>query len=210
MTKGRLTCFLVAILLASCAHVTRQSPPGGDPVRVVGGTSVPRQDRTPSQKAGRSPRAILASLDTRPEYFNPTRSEAVEIGFILLEDAYVSVTVRDPDGAEIATIATREHLEKGRHVLKWDGRDRAGLVVPDEAYYPVVQAENGGGLAEVLDPLVDSGGISRDVTVADYSPESQTLTYSMLELGRVQIVSASQAGRCSITLLIGSRGQREK
>ncbi len=59
--------------------------------------------------------------------------------------------------------------------------------MPDEAYYPVVQAENGGGLAEVLDPLVDSGGVSRDVTVADYSPESQTLTYSMLELGRVQI-----------------------
>ncbi len=60
--------------------------------------------------------------------------ETARVGFDLREPQRIDVTVVNADGDEVRELASDLERQEGRFVLTWDGRDEAGLVVPDGAY----------------------------------------------------------------------------
>jgi FlgD Ig-like domain len=60
--------------------------------------------------------------------------ETARIGFDLRERERIDVTVANRDGDEVRVLASDLRRPKGRVVLRWDGRDDAGLIVPDGTY----------------------------------------------------------------------------
>jgi FlgD Ig-like domain len=56
------------------------------------------------------------------------------IGFDLRERERIDVTVANRDGDEVRVLASDLRRPNGRIVLRWDGRDDAGLIVPNGAY----------------------------------------------------------------------------
>ncbi len=100
----------------------------------------------------------LARLDVHAESeFDPTRGQRFKIPFDLTRSASAELRILSPDGERVRSLGGPLLLPAGRQVLEWDGRDDGGLLVPDEAYIPVliVHAE---GREEVIDPRGDSGG----------------------------------------------------
>jgi hypothetical protein len=130
---------------------------------------------------------LLSDIQIMSSSFNPSRGEKVRISYTLSDDAKVSVHVYDPDLGLIATLMGNELQKSGRQEAVWDGKDMKGEVVPDEAYFFTINAADLKGMQEVYDPTIFSGGIEHDIVKADIHPETNTITYLMPEMGRVQI-----------------------
>ncbi len=72
----------------------------------------------------------LASLSAHPNPFNP----ATEIGFGLLREAGVTLTVHDVRGRRVRRLLAGAVLPAGRHELTWDGRGDNGRAMPSGVY----------------------------------------------------------------------------
>ena len=97
-------------------------------------------------------------LPYKKNEFSPILKEKIAIGFNLSVESVVDVEIYTPDGALIRTLTTGASMKKGDHALEWDGKDKAGTVVPDEAYNIVLKATTNGKI-EIIDPRKTSGGI---------------------------------------------------
>ncbi|WP_296824459.1 FlgD immunoglobulin-like domain containing protein [Sulfurovum sp.] len=97
-------------------------------------------------------------LPYKKNEFSPILSEKIAIGFNLSVESVVNVEIYTPDGALIRTLTTGTAMKKGNHILEWDGKDKKGTVVPDEAYNVVLKAITIGKV-EIVDPRKTSGGI---------------------------------------------------
>jgi hypothetical protein len=85
--------------------------------------------------AGRTPAAPrLASAHPNP--FNP----ATGIRFDLPRPAHVRLAVYDLRGRELVRLVDGP-LDAGDHVVRWDGRDRAGAILPAGVYVARLGAE---------------------------------------------------------------------
>lgn len=76
----------------------------------------------------------------------------------LSQRAAVDIKLYTTDGDLVRSLASNQPLDPGDHVLRWDGRDDAGTLVPSEAYQPVVHARLDNGEEQVVDPRAVSGG----------------------------------------------------
>jgi len=74
--------------------------------------------------------------------FSPAQGGVFEIPFKLSKKADVSIRIFSPDGDLVRELKSRKMLKKGAHKLNWDGKDSKGRVVADEAYLPVIYAED--------------------------------------------------------------------
>lgn len=106
---------------------------------------------------------------------------------MLKEDATVTARVYDPDQERVATLLERQPQPAGEHSLTWDGRDAAGKLAPDEAYFFTLEAERAGGPREVYDPTVFSGGREQDLTTAVLDRDTGAITYQLPAMSRVRI-----------------------
>jgi hypothetical protein len=105
----------------------------------------------------------------------------------------VELNVYDPDFGLTRTLK-KDFSDSGEHGLIWDGKDMDGKVVPDEAYFFTIEAISLDGERELYDPTAFSGGEEFDITQADISPETNTITYRLPVMGRVAIRMGIQAG----------------
>lgn len=90
--------------------------------------------------------------------FSPILNEKFIIPYKLSRESVVSAEIYTPDGALIRTLTTGSIVKKGEGSLEWDGKDKAGVVVPNEAYNVVLKAF-WGLHSESVDPRKTSGGI---------------------------------------------------
>lgn len=125
--------------------------------------------------------------------FSPARGEAFEIPFLLHRAAHVSVDVYTSDGDLVRTLKARSALKPGRHTIAWDGKDRDGTVVPDEAYIPVLHAKLPGGTRVTHDPRRVSGGEVIDDLDVSITPD-RNITYRLPAPARVLIRVGVKAG----------------
>jgi len=137
---------------------------------------------------------LLSDVKTSKTSFNPGLGEEIAFYYHLSKPAKVSVQVYDPDHGLIRRLAAEKDVNAGRHTIIWNGKDPDGNVVPDEAYFFTVMAEDESGAKEVYDPTTFSGGAGHDITTADINLQSQTITYKMPEMGRVMIRMGIQGG----------------
>jgi len=144
---------------------------------------------------------LLSDVTTSKQSFNPSQKQETAVSFHLAKPAKITLNVYDPDLGLIKTIVDQQIVERGKQTFVWDGKDPDGRVVPDEAYFFTIIAENQSGAREIYDPTTFSGGEEHDITVAKINPLSQTITYKMPEMGRVMIRLGIQGGPLMNTLV---------
>ena len=119
--------------------------------------------------------------------FNPSRGERVELRYHLSRSALVTIKVFDPDLHITRVLTEKTQKDAGVQGEVWDGKDIDGKLVPNEAYFFTIEAEDALGSQAVYDPITFSGGEPFDLGQAQFDRESGTLTYKLSQPSRVLI-----------------------
>ncbi len=135
--------------------------------------------------------------------FNPSQREQVKVAYQLSRDAAVTVKVFDADFELVRILADKAQRKAGDHSEAWDGRDLDGKIVPNEAYFFTIEAEDpSSGETSVYDPTTFSGGEAFDIGAAKFDRASGTLTYRLPQPARVLIrLGITQGGPLLRTLV---------
>jgi hypothetical protein len=137
---------------------------------------------------------LLKDVSLSQSSFNPSRDQKIVLSYWLSKSALVLVNVYDPDHGLINTIAGEKFMEAGQQSIAWDGKDMEGQIVPDEAYFFTLIAEDKSGNMEIYDPTTFSGGRENDIIEAGIDPRHHTIDYSLPEMGRVMIRMGIRGG----------------
>lgn len=117
--------------------------------------------------------------------FNPSRGDKLECRYNLSRDARVTVKVFDADQQLVRTIISDSPRKPGQNTEIWDGKDLDGAVVPNEAYFFNIEAEDSQDQRIVYDPVVFSGGESADLTHGQFDHDNGTISYKLSQPSRV-------------------------
>jgi hypothetical protein len=117
--------------------------------------------------------------------FNPAHGDKMDVRYSLSREARMTVNVFDADQQLVRTLASNSPRRAGQNKETWDGKDLDGMVVPNEAYFFCLEAEDSSGHKVVYDPLTFSGGESADLTQGQFSRENGTLSYQLSQPSRV-------------------------
>jgi len=90
--------------------------------------------------------------------FSPALEKTIGIKFAIDSDSTVSLSMHGPDGEAVKQLIDQKTFKKGIQTISWDGKDDDGVVVPDEAWAPVLTVVNSEGAIIVDDPRRYSGG----------------------------------------------------
>ncbi len=131
--------------------------------------------------------------------FSPTRKQGFEIPFTLNTKALVTIDIYTPDNNKIRTISSKKDLDKGKNVLSWDGKDDAGVIVPDEAYTVVLKAKTK-AKTTVIDPRSYSGGEIETNLQTKVTLDGKTI-YNLSKPSRVLIRAGIKDGPMMRSLL---------
>lgn len=137
---------------------------------------------------------LISKVAISKPSFNPSQHEDTVLNFSLSRPAKVSIRVYDPDQTQIDDLMANKQMAAGTHTVEWDGKDIDNGIVPDEAYFFTIVAEDDSGKKEIYDPTTFSGGEEYDITQVDIDPDSYTITYTMPEMGRVMVRVGIQGG----------------
>ncbi len=77
--------------------------------------------------------------------FNPANDETAEINFELSQPASVILEIYPERGGELLYSQATEFSDAGAHVIYWDGKDKDGNLVVDEAYEFVLRGGSAAG-----------------------------------------------------------------
>lgn len=194
--KINVIIFLLC-LVSACASQTSVKEPAQSPMPTV--SEMPAQVPDKPLLPLKTPLKplfgkILSEISLSKSSFNPSQGEEIALSYTLLKPAKVTVNIYDPDLGLINTIPGQKTFEPGKQIFIWDGKDTDGNVVPDEAYFFTLIADDDSGAQEIYDPTTFSGGEEHDITKADIDPQNHTITYKMPEMGRVMIRMGIQGG----------------
>ncbi len=142
----------------------------------------------PAGSFAESPQAIRAVAAT-PGFFNPTAGQQAAVSFELARPGRLLVTLLDRDRVQVRRLA-EEDAAAGSQRMTWDGRDDAGVVVPDEAYTVRIELAHADG-TEVYDPAAEFVPVLETPAAAEYSRVRATLSYRLARPSRVHV----QAGQ---------------
>jgi hypothetical protein len=143
----------------------------------------------------------ISDINVRPQVFNPTGGQTTSIYYRLLRSADVSVRIFDSDHFLIATLQENRSSPAGANRVNWNGRDESGVVVPDEAYYFVIEAKDEDGRETTYDPTLFSGGEKLGVAPPVVDREETVVRYSLSKPARVRIRAGVHDGPLSKTIL---------
>jgi hypothetical protein len=121
--------------------------------------------------------------------FNPSRKDKVDFCYNLSRDALVTIKVFDADQQLVQTLASNSQRKSGPNKETWNGKDLDGMVVPNEAYFFNIEAEDSSNRKIVYDPVTFSGGESADISQGQFSRETGTLNYQLSQPSRVLLRS---------------------
>jgi FlgD Ig-like domain len=117
--------------------------------------------------------------------FNPARGDKLECRYNLSRDARVTVKVFDADRQLVQTLTSSGPRTSGQNKEIWDGKDLDGMVVPNEAYFFNIEAEDSENNRVVYDPLTFSGGESADLSHGQFDHDNGTISYKLSQPSRV-------------------------
>ena len=129
---------------------------------------------------------------SRP-FFNPSLGEHITVAFTLAEAGRVDVLIVDRDGFPVRQLAQKRSLPAGKVTLEWDGRDRSGQVVADEAWSLKIDADTASGTSTYF-PADAPPPQMVSVDADSYSPAASILRYTLPVASRVHMQAGSSAG----------------
>lgn len=148
-----LFCIVSVLILASCATFRKTPFVGQAPLKIE-------------------------EVKINPEFFNPTLEEKVKIYYRLSKDAKVTLQIFDPDGGIITNLISNGRREKGLNYEIWDGKDFDKVVVPDQAYFFTIEAEDESKNRVTYDPTTFSGGQEVDIVDVAHDREAGTISFN--------------------------------
>lgn len=135
--------------------------------------------------------------------FSPSRSESFELSVSIpkpKKTKKVTVDIYTSDNDLIRTLELNTFERKKYHyVVAWDGKDENGVVVPDEAYIPVVTQTLKSDKTVIIDRRKDSGG--EEVYDFEKNIRSGSIEYSLPENSRVLVRTGVQNGAMLKTVI---------
>ena len=155
--------------------------------------------QAPNKKSVAQPRPssqalAISGVAISSSSFNPSRKDKVTLTYTLSRDARVSVKVFDPDRQLVRTLSTGVLRKAGQVSESWNGTDLDGRVVPNEAYFFTIEAQDSSGNKVVYDPVTFSGGEFGNVTRGNLDREAGTMTYKLSQPSRVLFRAGMAAG----------------
>jgi len=118
--------------------------------------------------------------------FNPLKGEEVTISWHISRSSKALVQIFDPDMCLVRELVSADTGNPGIIHVTWDGRDLEGNIVPDEAYFFTIEAnEYRGGLTH-YDPVTFSGEENFDFPV-EFDSSKEIITYELLKDSRILI-----------------------
>lgn len=158
-------------------------------------TTVNKKTETVSSSEG----TTLQFIASNSVEFSPNRRENFKIPFTLSQPASeIELQIFTSDGDLVRTITKAGDFNAGQHAFDWDGKDDAGVVVPDEAYVPVLKATFDKGVVK-LDPRDTSGGEQVDEVKVQITP-SRDISYYLPASSRVLVRTGIKGGAMLRTL----------
>ncbi|MEO6351042.1 MAG: N-acetylmuramoyl-L-alanine amidase [Candidatus Limnocylindrales bacterium] len=108
---------------------------------------------TPASVAAGTGTTVSVSVAGSPFYPNGDgKREKVTVSVSLSAAAYAQVDVLDFDGALVKALLPSQARAPGRLTVKWNGRDDAGVIVPDGPYmFRAMATPTSGGSAETVE-----------------------------------------------------------
>jgi len=157
---------------------------------------------TPGTPAPAPPPAVrlLDGVAVQPRSFDPSTGGTVQVSYTLAGDARVTVSIYGPNRELVARPVADEPRAAGDHREAWDGRDATGAIVPDEAYYPVVEAASVDGV-DVYDPVATSGGERVNPSDIHFKAREGLISYVLPEPSRVLVRAGLDQGPMLATIV---------
>jgi hypothetical protein len=125
--------------------------------------------------------------------FAPARGETFLIPIRLEKPASLEISIFTSDGDLVRTLRTEQVLKPGTHTLTWDGKDKDGVIVPNEAYVPVLKFKQAGGKEQSIDPRDTSGGEVVENLHVQITP-TKDISYFLPTASRVLIRAGIKGG----------------
>ncbi len=137
--------------------------------------------------------AVIQNPSMSSLEFTPVAGQSVSLAFRLTKPGRCLLVISDRDGVEMARVeAASASLKPGSRSLSWDGKDRQGSYVADEAY-TLALACSGKGWSETWDP---ASGFVPEVQLirrVKYNSQDGILTYHLDHLSRVHFQASLKA-----------------
>ncbi|HVT05224.1 MAG TPA: hypothetical protein VHL58_17815 [Thermoanaerobaculia bacterium] len=76
-------------------------------------------------------------------FFSPSLGAQTHITVTCVRSGTLTAHILDRDGFPTRTLATKRAVRAGKTLLSWDGKDEAGVIVPDEAYSLWIELKHG-------------------------------------------------------------------
>lgn len=156
-------------------------------------TSPPAREPEPAPAPAAEIGHLLDGVQVHPWSFDPSVGDSAEIAYTLAAPARVTVSIYGPNHELVARPAADQPRRAGRHREAWDGRDASGAVVPDEAYYPVIEAVSETGVHR-HDPVASSGGERVNPRDIHFRPDEDLISYVLPEPCRVLVRAGLDPG----------------
>ncbi|MEO0444186.1 MAG: FlgD immunoglobulin-like domain containing protein, partial [Pseudomonadota bacterium] len=89
--------------------------------------------------------------------FNPSSGKIFELPIKITEPGKIEVSLYTADGDLVRTLSDGKQEKAGVYPITWDGKDQNKVIVPNEAYTPVVKLVND-KTTHIYDSRKTSGG----------------------------------------------------
>ena len=114
------------------------------------------------------------------------------------KNGIISLKILNSDNERICKLLVNQMCFKGTTTFFWNGKDDQGRIVPDDAYYFVIKAEDSNGITDVYNPTHISGG--KKLYVEAYE-KSDKISFSLSKDARVRLRIGIHNGPLLKTLL---------
>ena len=131
------------------------------------------------------------AVDSRT--FSPSNGEKVTITYKLSRPGKTIIKIFDPDMYLVRDLPG-EVDKPGLNRVIWDGRDLEGRVVPDGAYFFVIEALDSERSLATYDPVTFSGGESLVPVKLNYDQETGVVRYKLARDAWVKIRAGISGG----------------
>jgi len=101
--------------------------------------------------------AIVSIESYNAHEFNPTTGKKIELPVKITKAGKIDLLLYTADGDLARTISAGKKDKAGVYLVVWDGKDQNKVIVPDEAYIPVVKLTTD-KTTHTYDPRANSGG----------------------------------------------------
>ncbi|MDD4910186.1 MAG: FlgD immunoglobulin-like domain containing protein [Candidatus Omnitrophica bacterium] len=116
---------------------------------------------------------FISNIRISTDKINPYTGGAVTISYRMSHEGILSIKVYNSRDELVKNIILNQDRQAGAYSESWDGKDNTGRIVPDGAYYFIIEDSAGGRPMVVYDPRGTGGrDISKSITLSagDFKP----------------------------------------